>query len=393
MRWLIVVLGLLCLPAGVLAAADMQAWQAQMERRLTQLEQRVQEQDAVIREKDRQIAELRQTHREGQRDDAPSVQLPGVEIGALVEIEAGHSSPYSGRGSSDLQVATVEIGVAGKINDWVTGEIILLYEEDETPLEVDVAAVNIAPPGGPWYLVAGQQYVPFGAFATYLVSDPLTLEIAETRETAVQVGFAAQGLSGALFVFNGDNKRDNGRADRIDNWGTNLRYHRAIEDGHLAAGVAYINDIGDSNGLQDQINANLGSNDVRDHVPGWALDTELVSGSFSVIAEYTAARDHFQMAELPYRGRGARPRAWNLELGYMFALLGRDAVAAIAFQGTDEALDLGLPKRRLAAGVSVAVMENTTLSFERARDSDYGSSDGGTGGSADTATAQLGVEF
>lgn len=48
MRWLIVVLGLLCLPAGVLAAADMQAWQAQMERRLTQLEQRVQEQDAVI---------------------------------------------------------------------------------------------------------------------------------------------------------------------------------------------------------------------------------------------------------------------------------------------------------------------------------------------------------
>jgi len=34
-------------------------------------------------------------------------------------------------------------------------------------------------------LTAGQLYVPFGAFETGLISDPLTLEIGETRESTV----------------------------------------------------------------------------------------------------------------------------------------------------------------------------------------------------------------
>ena len=44
-------------------------------------------------------------------------------------------------------------------------------------------------------------------------------------------------------------------------------------------------------------------------------------------------------------------------------------------------------------GLSVAVLDNTSLAFELARDEDYSLADGGTGKSANTLTAQLAVEF
>ena len=47
-----------------------------------------------------------------------------------------------------------------------------MYEEDDTDLEVDVATITIADPDGPWFVTGGQQYLPFGAFETNMVSGP-----------------------------------------------------------------------------------------------------------------------------------------------------------------------------------------------------------------------------
>ena len=73
--------------------------------------------------------------------------------------------------------------------------------------------------------------------------------------------------------------------------------------------------------------------------------------------------------------------------------MGKSSTAAIGYQGTREALDLELPKRRWIAGFSIDILENTALSFEWAHDKDYSSSDGGTGENANTVTTQLAVEF
>ncbi len=86
---------------------------------------------------------------------------------------------------------------------------------------VDVAFVTIAnPEQSPLFLTAGQIYVPFGAYETNLVSDPLTLEIGETRETALQGGFVRGGFNGSVYVFNGTNKKDG--KNQIGSWGANL---------------------------------------------------------------------------------------------------------------------------------------------------------------------------
>jgi hypothetical protein len=337
------------------------------ERRIKYMEQRLQDQEKVLRE---------QGH-------------PTFVWGGVLEVEAAYSDPYVGDSTSDVVLATAELGVGAQINAWVSGEITLLYEEDDTDLEVDVATVTVAPPEGAWSVTAGQLYVPFGSFETNLVSDPLTLEIGETRESAVQASIESSGLAGTFYVFNGSNKKDAGADDLVDNWGAALGYGHEADGFSLSAGLGYINDIGDSDAIQDS----LTSNSVQDHVPGWTAGAMIETGPFVVIGEYVAATEAFQATELDFNGRGAEPKAWNIEAGYNFELAGKGATFAVGYQGTDEALALELPEERILAALSVDVLDNTTLSFEVANDKDYYVADGGTGESANTATAQLAVAF
>lgn len=377
-----------------------------LEQLLERLQTQVDEQGSIITKQDQTIQRQGQTIEqqadviEEQRQQLATTKeessggwFQGIEMSGVVEVEASHTDPYQGTSQNDLVLATVELGIGAQVNDWTSAEVILLHEEDDTDLEVDVGTITIADPDAPWFVTTGQFYVPFGTFESNMISDPLTLEIGETRESALQAGFNNGRFSGSLYAFNGDNKKDNGDKNRIDNWGANFNFIHEGESMNLGAGIGYINDIGDSDTLQDQINANLGSNDVKDHVGGWTINALAESGPFILIGEYVRASDDFELAELPFNARGAQPKAWNAEAGYNFSFMGRDSTIAAAYQGTREALDLGLPKRRYLLGWSIGIMEDTALSFEWAHDKDYSTSDGGTGENANTITTQLAVEF
>lgn len=380
--------------AGGATAAPIDDELSSIKARLQQLEQQVSAQNRVIREKDRQIRELAASSTSGERGDTGGGWFKRVQIGGVVEVEAGRNDPDSGDSSSDIVVATAEIGIAAQINDWVASEITLLYEEDDTDLEVDLATIAIANPDGPWFIVAGQQYLPFGTYETNLVSDPLTLAIGEIRETAVVAGIESNGFSGGVYAFNGGLDA-NGDSD-IDAFGAFAGYSRESDSGTFAVNLGYISDIGDADGLQDTIqdNIDLAMLDYDDQVAGVTLDAMFSTGPFTFIVEYTKASDRFTMNELAFRGRGAQPSAFNVEAGYGFTVAGRAATFALAWQETDEAVALGLPQKRVAAAVSVDVLDNTTLSFEWAHDDDYSVADGGSGeNGGDTITGQLAVEF
>ena len=309
----------------------------------------------------------------------------GVKLSGLVEVEVSNNDPYEGDSTSDITAATVELGLAAQINPWVSAEVVLLYEDNgDTPLDVDVATITAASPHGVSF-TGGQFYVPFGSFETNQISDPLTLEIGETRESAIQFGYQAGAFSGAVYMFNGTNKENSGAADKVDNFGVVL----GLSGEGYSFGVGYINDIGDSDSLQDA----LSTNNVLSHVGGQTVNAMFEFGSFSVIGEYLAASDKFQASELDFKGQGAEPKAWNVELAYGFELGGKGATFAVAYQGTEEALALELPETRTLATLSVDLLENTSLAFEIAKDEDYSVADGGTGKSANTVTAQLAVEF
>lgn len=397
-----------------LADMTMEERLERLEQRLRHLESRVQDQDETIRQKDRAIAELKRQQdelaprwerveerlEEGGTEDG---WFQSVEMAGLVEVEAGWADPYAGDDESDIVLATMELGIGAVINDWTRADMLFLHEEDETDLEVDIATVTIAAPDGPWALTGGQLYLPFGVFDSHMVSDPLTLELGETRESAVMLGAAAKHFSAGVYLFNGEN--DPGGDEDIDNWGAVVGYATEAGGVGLAANIGFINDLGDSDALQGAIDANLadiaaadpgraaGLDGRRDDVHGWFTSAVLRSGRFTLIGEYLAAIDHFEADELMEGSGRLKPEAWNVEAGAAFALGGRDANFAVGLQGTDEAVSLELPRRRYLATLSVGVMENTLLSFEWAHDEDYGRSDGGTGDEADTVTIQVAVEF
>jgi len=317
-----------------------------------------------------------------------------ITLSGVVEIEAAHSSPYAGPSSSDISVATLEFGVEGRVNEEVSAEIVLLHEEDDedTNFEVDVATLNYRPKNSNWSVVAGQTFVPFGSFESNMVSDPFTLEMGETRESALQANYESGNLATAFYLFNGSNKQNSGEDESVDNYGINLTY-KSEGDVNFTGSIGYINDIGDSDGLQDTINATLGSNDILKHIAGTSVSAIIETGKFNFIAEYIAATEHFTATEINFNGLGAKPSAINVEAGYGFELSDNPATFAVAYQSTDEALALGLAESRTSAVLAVDVMENTALALEISQDKDYEVADGGTGETARTITAQLAIEF
>ncbi|WPL17056.1 hypothetical protein Thiowin_02042 [Thiorhodovibrio winogradskyi] len=386
--------------------------QLTLEQRVEQLERENARQAAQIAEQNQQLQGAPQ--RVGKLEDALAAGegrgwFEGIEIGGVIEVEASYLDPYQGDSESDLVLATFELGIASQVNDWVGIEASLLYEEDDTDLEVDLAFINIYNPDvSPVFFTAGQFYVPFGAYETNLVSDPLTLEIGEARETAAQLGFIHEGFSGSLYAFNGDNKVDG--KNQIKSWGANLSYALETDSYRISAGAGYINDLGDSDTLQDSIAENRQaiydrliegedprarwfSTDPNERTGGWTANLSLGVGGVNVIAEYLSASERFEFPSLAYRNKGAEPAAWNIEAGYSFPVFGRDTVLAIAYQGTEEAVALELPERSWLFGWSVEVFDNTALSFEYRQDSDYGEHDGGSGKNASALVAQLAVEF
>ncbi|HDK37764.1 MAG TPA: LbtU family siderophore porin, partial [Thiolapillus brandeum] len=124
--------------------------------------------------------------KETNEEEQETQWLENITFSGLVEVEASYVDTPDGN-ESDIVVATVEFGIDAQLTDWINTHILFLYEDGMDNPEVDEAIVTIANlEEAPWLLAAGRMYAPFGNFDSNMVSDPLTLEIGETREEAIQ---------------------------------------------------------------------------------------------------------------------------------------------------------------------------------------------------------------
>ena len=390
---------LLSMPAS--AEQDME----EMMRMLKALKQRVEQLESQLAQQSRKVEQVATANERAQPEHVQAVsarlekleqakesdsRFGGVEFHGVVEVEATGGEDHTGTDGSDVALATVELGFDfTAFDDWVTGTFAALHEDDDTdPWEVDQAFFTIGNTGEyPVYLSAGRMYVPFGNFETNLVSDPLTLEMGETREAAILVGFEQNNWYGSGYIFNGD--VDEAGDDDVDNYGLNLGYATEAEDSSMDIGMSWMNHIGDADGPEGYV-----AGPVRDYVPAYGIHGIYRTGPWSFIGEYITATDSFAAAELAWKARGAEPSAYNFEIGYDFvAFGGRESNIAFAIQGTDEAAALELPEDKWLTALSTTLYKNTSLAIEYANAHDYSVSDGGTGKDGDTLTVQVAVEF
>ncbi|MCB1722308.1 MAG: LbtU family siderophore porin [Gammaproteobacteria bacterium] len=374
--------------AGTSSAGAFEDELAAIKARLSALEAQVSDQNRVIAEKDREIAELREAQNSG--GGGGDAWFNRVEVGGLVEVEAAHVSSDNASDVDDLVASKIELGIAAQINPWVAGEIVLKFEEDtdnsdgtNSDVDLDTAVITIADPDSSWFVNAGQYTLPFGTFPSYQVSDPLTLDVAETLDTAVEAGAGVGPATLSVFVFDGDRS-----ATSTDRYGAALALETEAAGAKLAAQIAYMNDVGETNGLGEII-ANGGGFTTSDRVPGYIAGAEIGVGAFLFIAEYFQATDDF--ADLG----GDKPSAYNAEAAYVFETVGRPSTFAVAMGGTgglrnadDGNGNLGLfVERRRSATYAVEVLDGTTVALEYKSEEDYNGTD------TDTVTGQLAVEF
>ncbi len=319
-----------------------------------------------------------------------------VEITGLLEAEAGYSrfkpaaEGADDEESSDIVLSTMELGIDVAMNDYVSGHILFLWEEDATePVDLDEGFITIsAGDKFPVYLSAGKFYLPFGFYESYFISDPLTLELGETRESAVLLGYADAWLDVSAGLFNGNVDESEGD-DHIDNYfgSASLVLPAGILPGISASiGGSYISNIADSDLLSEEndLNADGTPDGLDDSVAGISAYLSLCfMERLFLTAEYTGAMTHFKEGELAFGAGEVKPRAWNTELACVFE--GGNGFG-LKYEGASDTGDL-LPETRYSAIGFCQPFEGAFLGLEYLRE-EYENGDKGNG-----VTVQLAYEF
>ena len=314
-----------------------------------------------------------------------------LSFSGLIEVESFVRNSFDGEDESDITLATVELGLDAQIADWVTGHILLLWEEDDTePIDVDEGTITLGNPDiFPVYLTAGKMYVPFGVFETNMIQDPLTLELGETRESALLMGFDISGFYASAYIFNGDID-EYGDDNEIKCYGASAGYAFENDNMGLDIGVDWINNLVDTDGLGDFVEEEGLA--LKDYMGGLAAHAILNAGLFTLIGEYVGGTDDPEFNLGLFEVELEAMSAWNIEFGYTFEMVGKEATLAVAYQGTDECGGF-LPEERYLAAIGIGIGEYVGLALEYAHDDDYDKVDGGTGDDADMITVQLAVEL
>ncbi|SMC39553.1 porin [Desulfocicer vacuolatum DSM 3385] len=319
--------------------------------------------------------------------DLGDINLGKIDLSGCIEIEVGfEDNGVDDEDSSDISLATAEVGLEATPTDWLTGFVLFSWDDDEEEMIFDEAHITL---GGsdsiPYYLQAGKLYLPFGVYETNMISDPLTLDLGETVDNAIQVGVDMGGVSAAAYIFNGDSDEVD-EDDAIRCFGASLAYEYSSDTFSLAVGADWMNNLFESDGLIDVAEDHSG---IVDYVDGYALHTLACMGPVAFMAEYVAASDDISFAD---KTEIDAPAAWALELGYTVELAGKETTFALGYQGSEDAVDI-LPESKLLCSVGMGFNDYFSAAVEYATAEDYDTSDGGSGEDVDTVTLQLALEF
>ena len=296
-----------------------------------------------------------------------------VELNGVYDKEEGRDA------ESDIFIDEAQLGFEARINEKIGAHLVFKYEDG---LDFYVDEVNITlsqhGEGMGFNFVGGLQYLPFGNYISYMVTDPLTLDLGETSETAVVFGWANEVVSLRIGTFNGEFDAG-GDDDVIDSLVASLEINMSYG---ITAGASYISDLAESGIELIQPDDIGGSTDhYLDSVAGASFFITAEYGMFVMNAEYVFALDDFEQDSIDAGEdlTGLEPRAFNLELSFSpierwdFALRFEKAKD---FQGDPE---------RYGFTISYGIFSHMVLALEYLRtEADV---------DVDTVTAQLGISF
>lgn len=323
-----------------------------------------------------------------------------VDFGGTIEVEAYSERDYDCKRHSDIALEAAELDFEITLHECARGFVAIEYDGDyEEILIKEAFAIFGDTDWYPYFVQIGRIFVPFGIGTgalvgdTLSISDPLTIDIFETREDVILVGARSNGFYGGIYVFNGDTFR-NWRHDHIDQYGGTIRYHHENCRYSINAGFDVISSVLDSDNIRDEIPEALYAGG---YPKGLAAHVRLFSRGFSLIAEFngTFKRRTFYVAgeddEPPMKVK-LEPKAWQLELGYQREIFCKTTYVAANYSESRGMYGY-FPRSRFLATFGRWIYEDVLLALEYGHDVDYPVKHGGTGGTADFFVMQLAYEW
>lgn len=139
---------------------------------------------------------------------AENITISGVAEVDYQYVDHRNRANKSSDSTSDLYASTVELGIAARVNESTTANVIFKLEDmdksgnaannddpnDDKPV-IDEATITIFNQEKcPFYAVLGKRGQPFGNFFTHTISDPITKTAYEVATTGVTIGYAPADL-------------------------------------------------------------------------------------------------------------------------------------------------------------------------------------------------------
>lgn len=355
----------------------------------------------------------------------PIPERPIIAISGKSEPMGMINSNYVGGTNNDLTLGSSELDVAAALNQNVEAFISVAY--DESPPEVgprinnsafnlNMGFVNIGNlDKTPIYFTAGQLYVPFGRYSSSMISAPLTLNMARTKTRPFILGYKSQGDTGpfaSTYIYRADT-----RLGKSGVSGVNGGYTFAVSEITGEVGASYISSVNDAAGMQNTaanpgtfggFGSLLNGNEAVRKTPAVDVYGNLAWDRFNFAAEWVGTVEAFRVEDLSFNGRGAKPQAIQTEIDMTFRSFNRPSSVGIGYQWSKDTLALNLPRQRYIGVYNISIWKDTVESIEYRHEVDYGVgqyANGaappgavnaptlGTGGTADTVSAQIGVYF
>lgn len=375
----------------------------------------------------RLMQQRRRLYRAYQKIGYPIPNMPIISLSGKAEPAATLNNPFrSTNADGDITLGSSELDVAAALNENVEAYIAIAYDEsppaigprvNNSAFNLNMGFVNIGNlDKSPLYFTAGQVYVPFGRYSSSMISAPVTMNLARTKTRPVIFGYKSQADTGPFAAVYG--YRSDTTLGRSGVGGVNWGYIFGANNINGEIGASFISSIDDAGGMQStgsDVGTTFGgfgsiTNGNENVRKTKAVDVHGNVGydRYNLTGEWVGAIQSFRPQDLSFNGRGARPQAAQAELGMTFRAFNRPASIGVGYQWTKEALALNLPKRRYLGVFNISIWKDTVESIEYRHDIDYGLTQFangaaplglvnlptlGTGKSADTVSAQIGVYF
>ena len=357
----------------------------------------------------------------------PAPHRPIIAISGKVEPVATVGDPFLPRSMIDLTLGSSELDIAAVLNESVEAYMSLVYDESppdvggqrlsNSSVDLNMGFVNIGNlDKTPFYFTGGQLYVPFGRFATAMVSAPLTMIMARTKSRPFIFGYKSKEDTGPFAAVYGFRSDTSVGSSGIG--GVNLGYIFDMSYFNGEIGGSFISSIDDAGGMQftgsapgttfGGFSSITNGNEAVRNTPAAGVHANLRVDRFNFTAEWVGVTGPFRAQDLSFNGRGAQPQAVQLEAGVTFKTFDKPASVALGYQWSKDTLALNLPAQRIAGVYNISIWKDTVESIEYRHDVNFNATNYangaaptgltnantiGPGGASDTLLVQLGVFF